>query len=131
MNIRKILAAWTAAATLILGAGAVFAEPYPEPDQKSERAERESDLYEEGTDSIDDEEWDDAIRKFKAVAEMKGSRADGALYWMSYALKKAGRRSEALQAIEGLKKNYPSSRWLDDARPAASPSGRSAWRTTI
>jgi HEAT repeat protein len=104
MHTRSFLAALFAA--LLLLTGAAFAD---------ERSERETDLYEEGTDHIDDEEWDKAVRTFKDVAEMKGSRADGALYWMAYALAKSGRSSEALQTIEGLKKGYPKSKWLDDA----------------
>jgi hypothetical protein len=116
MNARNAFAAWAVAATLMLGGGAVFADPYPEPDPKDQRAEREADVYENGTDAIDDEEWADAVRHFKTVAEMQGTRADGALYWMAYALHKSGRRSEAMQAVEGLKKNYPKSKWLDDAQ---------------
>jgi hypothetical protein len=117
MNIRKYLAALAAAVTLTLG-GAAFAEPFPDPanGKEDKRAEKESDLYENATDYIDDEEWDRAIKAFGKVAEMKGSRADGALYWMAYALVKDGRRAEALQTIEGLKKNYPKSKWLDDAK---------------
>lgn len=106
MNVRKALAAWAVAATLLIGGGPAFADAFPWAEDREERNEREADLYENGTDAIDDEEWDDAVRAFKAVAEMNGSRADGALYWMAYALNKAGRRAEAVQAIEGLKKNF-------------------------
>lgn len=118
MNVRKAMAVWMAAATLTIGGGALFAEPlpFPDPGSKSERAEQESDLYDEGTDAIDDEQWDDAVSAFRQVAEMKGSKADGALYWMAYALNRSGRRAESLQAIDGLEKNYPKSKWLDDAR---------------
>ena len=116
MNIRKAIIAWAAAATLITS-GAAYANPLPEPDPetKGERAERESDLYEDGSDAIDEGKWDRAISKFKSVAEMQGSRADGALYWMAYALTKSGRRAEAVQTVEGLRKNYPKSKWIDDA----------------
>lgn len=116
MNARKALAAWMAAAMLLIGGSAAFASPYPAPDPADERGTREASLYEEGTDAIDDEQWDEAVRAFKAVAEMKGSRADGALYWMAYALNRSGRRADAVRAIEGLKQNYPKSQWLDDAK---------------
>jgi HEAT repeat protein len=119
MNTRKILAAFAAAATLLIG-GAAFADPTPDPGAKEERAaEREAELYEDGTDYIDEEQWDKAIKAFGKVVELKGSRADGALYWMSYALAKSGRRSEALQTVEALKKSYPKSKWLDDAQALA------------
>ncbi len=116
MNVRKLLAAWAVAATLLIGGGSAFADAFPWAEDREESEDREAELYEHGTDAIDDEEWDDAVRAFKAVAEMNGSRADGGLYWMAYALNKAGRRAEAVQAIAGLKKNFPRSKWLDDAK---------------
>ena len=69
MNARKTLAAWAVAATLLTGGGRVFADAFPFPsatpfagpyateDRDDDRDERESDLYEEGTDAIDDENW--------------------------------------------------------------------------
>src|ERR1051325_9359485 len=83
---------------------------------KSSRvSEREADLYEQGMDAIDDEEWEDAVRYFSKCAELKGKRADGALYWTAYALNKEGNKDQALQVIAALKKNYPKSEWIDDA----------------
>ena len=116
MNVRKLLAAWAVAATLITSSGPLFASGFADASERSEKDERESDRYEEGTDAIDDEDWDQAIQAFRDVASMKGSRADGALYWMAYALHKSGRRSEAISAIDALKKNHPQSKWLDDAK---------------
>jgi HEAT repeat protein len=80
-----------------------------------ERSEREADLYEEGMDAIDDEDWDDAVKYFGKVAEMKGSRADGALYWMAYALHKSNSVAEARKVVDALRKAYPKSQWLNDA----------------
>jgi HEAT repeats len=114
MNISKYLAAFLIA--LVMSSGAAFADLHGYADAADSRSERESDLYEDGTDAIDDEEWEDAIRQFARVAEMKGSRTDGALYWTAYALNKLNRRSEALKSIETLKKDYPKSRWLNDAK---------------
>lgn len=116
MNIRKLLAAFLIAALMTTNVAAADYRAEAEADQKSERAERESDLYEDGTDAIDDEDWEEAIDHFTAVAQMKGSRADGALYWTAYALNKLGRRSEALKTVDVLKKKYPSSRWINDAK---------------
>jgi HEAT repeat protein len=84
-------------------------------DKSSRVSEREADLYEEGADAIDDEEWEDAVRAFSKCAELKGKRADGALYWTAYALNKMGQKDQALQVIAALKKNYPKSEWIDDA----------------
>lgn len=116
MNITKFLAALLIAVLMTGGAAYADNDAYGDADQRSERAERESDLYSDGTDAIDDEEWDDAIRYFAKVAEMKGSRTDGALYWTAYALNKLNRRTEAIKTIDTLKKDYPKSRWLNDAK---------------
>ena len=118
MNSRKLLAAFAVTIALhTLAPLAAHATPAPSTESAAdERAERESDLYEEATDAIDEEHWEDAIRNFTRVAEMKGSKADGAIYWTSYALNKLGRRAEALKTIDGLRRTYPNSRWLDDAK---------------
>ena len=95
MNARKLLTAFAVAMILNAAGFSAFAGPVPTPSPSStswaesesdERAEREADLYEEGTDAIDDEQWEEAIRHFTRVAEMKGSKADGAIYWTAYAL---------------------------------------------
>ena len=112
MKITKILAAFLVAAFISAPALAA-ADTYAEADQRSER---ESDLYERGTDAIDDEDWNEAVEHFSSVAQMKGSRADGALYWTAYALNRLNRRNEALKTLEALRKDYPSSRWLNDAK---------------
>src|SRR5258705_4407490 len=120
MNTRKLLAALAVAITMSTLAPRAHAAPAPwtesGPDEREERAERESDLYEVGTEAIDEEQWEDAIRNFTKVAEMKGSKADGAIYWTAYALNKLGRSTEAQKTIDGLAKTYPNSRWLDDAK---------------
>lgn len=114
MTIRKALAAILAALTL---ATPTFASMSDAAQQKTaSRAEAEADLYESGTDAIDEGDWERAIRDFARVVEMKGSRADGALYWTAYALNRLSRRTEAVRAIETLKKSYPQSRWLNDAQ---------------
>jgi tetratricopeptide (TPR) repeat protein len=114
MNLKKLIAAFAFAATLISQTIAAAPPAYPEP--ADERSEREADLYEQGTDAIDEEEWDEALRAFARVAEMKGTRADGAAFWSAYALKKLGRKAEALKTVDALKKAYPNSRWIDDAQ---------------
>lgn len=81
-----------------------------------DRDDREQELYDQATEHIDDEEWEQAVKAFTRVAEKKGSHADGALYWTAYALNKLGRRAEALKTVDTLEKNYPSSKWIDDAK---------------
>ena len=78
--------------------------------------EREEDLYQRGAAALDERRWDQAVETFSRVAEMKGRRADGALYWKAWALNKQGQRAEALAALQEIQKSYPTSRWLNDAR---------------
>lgn len=125
MKFSKLVAAILIAAFMTTGVVAAdleFAEAEQknkdQKDGKAERraAQRESELYGEGSDAIDEEEWEDAIDKFTRVAQMQGSRQDGALYWTAYALNKLNRRKEALNIIDALKKGHPSSRWINDAK---------------
>lgn len=76
---------------------------------------REEELYKDGTDYLNDNQWQQAADKFSQVASMKGRRADAALYWKAYSLNKAGRRSEATTAIAALRHDFPRSDWLKDA----------------
>ncbi|MBS1858843.1 MAG: HEAT repeat domain-containing protein [Acidobacteria bacterium] len=73
-------------------------------------------LYQRGQSALDGKRWDDAIDAFTQAAAKGGPRADGALYWKAYALRKVGKNSEAMAAIAELRKTYPASRWLDDAK---------------
>jgi len=88
----------------------------PEAAATDERGEPEADLYEDGTDAIDDGEWQHAIDIFKKVVAMNGRRADGALYWLAYAQNKAARGAEALQTLSTLQRTYPKSKWVGDAK---------------
>ena len=112
MKLKNLTAALLAA--LLLATPLLAASPYPAP--TDDRSEREADLYDEGTEAIDEGQWEDALDHFSRVAEMKGARADGAVFWSAYALGKLGRRAEALKTVDALKKAYPKSAWLDDAQ---------------
>jgi len=72
--------------------------------------------YRSGKSYLDRKDYDKAVEAFNRVVENKGSRADGALYWRAYAQNRGGKRDDALASLADLQKNYPSSRWLDDAR---------------
>lgn len=82
----------------------------------NEQEDREAQLYNEGTSAMDDGKWDRALDKFSQVADMHGKKADAAIYYKGRALYKLGRRDEALNALAGLEKDYPKSRWLNDAK---------------
>ncbi len=81
-----------------------------------DRVERQDDLYDDGQEALDEGEWDDALRAFSRFAELKGPRADAALYWKAYAQNRLGQRPDSLQTIAELVKAYPASRYLQQAK---------------
>jgi len=89
-------------------------------DREKERAEakadKEEDLYDAGTDSLDDHDWRRAAAAFSKVAGMHMQHADAALYWLAYAEGKMGARSEALSTLLQLQKSYPKSKWVEDGK---------------
>jgi len=78
--------------------------------------DRETSNYESGQSDLDSARWDRAIQRFDQVIAMKGTKADAALYWKAYAQNKLGQRPEALATISTLTKDYPKSRYLNDAK---------------
>jgi tetratricopeptide (TPR) repeat protein len=88
----------------------------PAPPASNRNSDRDDHYYERGKSDLDSGRWEKAANDFGEVVSRGGAHADGALYWKAYALNKLGRRDEALSAVSDLRKNYASSRWLDDAR---------------
>jgi HEAT repeat protein len=88
--------------------------------REKERAQREKEreygAYDSGQSNLDSGRWDRAITSFDRVIELKGAKADAALYWKAYAQNKLGQRPEALATIGVLVKDYPKSRYLSDAK---------------
>ncbi len=72
--------------------------------------------YDRGMNALDNRKYEDAVRSFDSVIAAKTPRAEGALYWKAYALNRLGRRDDALAAIATLRRDYPKSRWLNEAQ---------------
>ena len=72
--------------------------------------------YNAGTRALDNRQYEAAIQYFDRVINAKSDRADGALYWKAYALNRLGRRDEARTVLASLRRDYPNSRWLNDAQ---------------
>jgi HEAT repeat protein len=77
---------------------------------------RENELYEAARQAIDEEQWRRAVEGFDRVVALKGAKADLALYWKAYAQNRANQRADALDTLAALKKTYPKSRSLEEAR---------------
>ena len=80
-----------------------------EAELRERERERESQWYSEGQNAADEYRWDRALSYFTRVAELKGSRADAALYWKAFAQNRLGLRTESLATINELSKNYANS----------------------
>ncbi len=83
---------------------------------KRGRHDSEDRLYRRGAEYLDRREWEKAVDEFDKVIERKAAKTDGAYYWKAYGLSKLGRRDQALASLAELKKSYPGSRWLNDAK---------------
>jgi len=84
-------------------------------ERQRERSENVEDLYEQAMDSIDDEDWNDALRPLSRLVSLS-ARMDAALYWMSYAQGKLDRTGAALENLARLQKEFPTSRWAKEGK---------------
>jgi HEAT repeat protein len=85
-------------------------------DEADARAEQESDLYDEASDALDDNDYSRAIQIFRDVVKMRGEHQDAAMYWLAYAQNKNGNRSDALATVLEFQKAFPKSRWMEDVK---------------
>jgi hypothetical protein len=83
------------------------------------RTENADPDYRSGVHALDARDWEKAAQSFAASSAKKGPSADAALYWEAYAQNRAGRLQEALETIAELKRNFGSSRWINDAQALA------------
>jgi HEAT repeat protein len=72
--------------------------------------------YNSALSDLERRQYDRAISRFDAVIAQKSTRADGAFYWKAYAQYKLGSTENALATIAELRRSYPQSRYLADAR---------------
>ncbi|HEY3055654.1 MAG TPA: HEAT repeat domain-containing protein [Thermoanaerobaculia bacterium] len=91
-------------------------EKYREKERKEKSVEREGDLYDEGTDALDEKDFARAVRVFRRVARLQGEHADASLYWLSRAQNELGQRAEALATLVELRKAFPKSHWAEDGK---------------
>jgi HEAT repeat protein len=85
----------------------------PDPQAATAKSAEEQ-KYVEGQALLNNSHWAEAESAFRAVAEMRTSRAAAALYWQAYAENKMAHASEALQTCARLRGSYPQSEWLKE-----------------
>jgi VWFA-related protein len=74
----------------------------------------DSKAFADGTRAINEGHWADAVAIFTNVVEQRSANADGALYWKAYAENKLGEAQPALDTCGELRREYPTSRWIDE-----------------
>jgi HEAT repeat protein len=89
-------------------------DPLPDPQAAAASKSAEDQKYEAGQALLNSSRWEEAASAFRAIAEMKGSRAAAALYWQAYAENKMEHASEALETCARLRSSYPQSEWLKE-----------------
>jgi HEAT repeat protein len=85
-------------------------------DSEQRERDRETRVYEQARELMDQAKYDRAVERFTEVASMKAARADAALYWKAWSQNKAGQRADALTTLSGLERDYAKSRYLTQAR---------------
>jgi tetratricopeptide (TPR) repeat protein len=85
-------------------------------DRVDRQRDEEGQNYDAGQSELDNSHWDRAIQRFDRVIDMKGSKADASLYWKAYAQNRLGQRADSLSTIAQLTKDYPKSRYLEQAK---------------
>ncbi len=84
-------------------------------EREQDRADRLEELYSDGREALDEDQYDQAAAKFGELVQLNGPQTDAALYWKAYAENKQGKKDSALSSIAELKRRFPQSRWKKDA----------------
>lgn len=121
------MTARTTASTMIrisaiaISALLVFRNVSAAPDQADTRpaTAEPAALYWQGHAALGGGDWSLALRRFtdleRRLRQSEPTVADAAIYWQAYALKRAGRIDETVATVKRLRREYPGSRWNDDA----------------
>ena len=72
--------------------------------------------YSSGLSLLTQNQYERAIVSFDRVIAQKGTRADAAMYHKAFAQFRLGRTDDALATIAALRKDFPQSRYLTDAK---------------
>ena len=117
MNTRLsfLFAAALLAAAPVVRAGSTITV-WADDDEKQSKIDKEEDLYDEGTDALDDHDWARAVKAFDQVAKLKMAHAAASLYWRAYAQAKMGELSDALSSLVALQQSFSRSKWAEDGK---------------
>lgn len=70
--------------------------------------------YAAGTKAMNEKRWLDAVHSFDRVIAARSDRADAAMYWKAYALRKLGNAPSVMATCVQLQAQYQASSWNQD-----------------
>jgi hypothetical protein len=73
-------------------------------------------MYNNGLNALQSRQYDRAILQFDRVIALKGTHADAATYWKAFSEARLVRTDDALATITALRRDYPQSRYLPEAK---------------
>ena len=73
-------------------------------------------MYNNGLNALQNRQYDRAITQFDRVILVKGTYADAATYWKAFSQARLVRTDDALATITALRRDYPQSRYLPEAK---------------
>jgi HEAT repeat protein len=76
----------------------------------------ETSSYSAGLSAMNEHQYDRAIQRFDQVLAQKSTHAEGALFWKAFSQYKLGKQDDSLATIAALRKDYPKSVYLNDAK---------------
>ncbi len=76
----------------------------------------EGSSYNSALSLMSERKYEEAIARFDRVIQLKGAHADGAMYHKAFCQAKVGRSADATMTLADLRKTYPQSAYLQDAR---------------
>lgn len=80
-----------------------------------DQADRFDELYDQAMESIDEEDWNDALRPLSRLMSLN-MKVDAALYWTSYAQWKMNQTAAGLASLARLQKEFPTSGWAREGK---------------
>lgn len=80
------------------------------------RMDAETSKYSAGLSAMNEHQYDRAIQSFDQVLAQKSTHAEGALFWKAFSQYKLGKSDDSLATIAALRKDYPKSAYLTDAK---------------
>lgn len=117
MSVQTLIKSTVLACALALVSGALAA---PDDRAMAPSGRDAQALYWQGHDALKQGDAQRAFERFRELEQRlrrdEPGSVDSALYWQAYALSKLRRRGETQAAVQRLQREFPDSRWLEEAR---------------